>query len=469
MRACMGITIAFLALLAGCATTVVKAPEPTTAPTAWSVRGDAHVTTIPPTAAWWEELADDELNQFVALALQNGADVSVAAARVRQARAFAKEAGANRLPQVDIGVAGSRRRFSEASLRDSEGGRHKIAPYHQSSLGAWLDARYEIDLLGRLALAERAAATESIARDEDLRAVRQWLAREVVLAYADLRLADERTAHSREASMHLGEMLDSMRERLKVGLAAREHLREAERRLAETGDAQAALSQERHAALTRLANLLGKSTGELQIQARTDYFARLGLSGAVTPDLPATVLERRADVAAAWQRVLVASDQAEHIRLDRYPSLTLTSSTGYVSETFRHWFSGNALAWLLQAALRAPLFDGGRIEARSEQARAAVDELHAQYRKVVVNALAEAETALSATQAASERVTFASSELARRAADRAAAADLRSAGIGSRPELLQKEIEQLAAAEILSMRRHDLLAAWASAQKALGR
>jgi hypothetical protein len=40
---------------------------------------------------------------------------------------------------------------------------------------------------------------------------------------------------------------------------------------------------------------------------------------------------------------------------------------------------------------------------------------------------------------------------------------------GSRPELVQKEVVQLAAAQTLSARRHDLLVAWANTQKALGR
>jgi hypothetical protein len=76
---------------------------------------------------------------------------------------------------------------------------------------------------------------------------------------------------------------------------------------------------------------------------------------------------------------------------------------------------------------------------------------------------------LSATQTARKRAALAKAELVRRVADRAAAADLRSAGIGSRPELVQKEIEQIVAAETLSARRHDLLVAWTTAQKALGR
>lgn len=465
----VGMLIALLALLTGCAAPVVRAPEPMAPPTAWSARIGTAAAAAVPVTAWWEELADDQLNRLVELALRDGADVSVAAARVRQARAFAKEAGANRLPQVDVGVAGSRERVPKTSLPDGEGGRQTTPAYRQSNFAARLNARYEIDLLGRLALGERAAAAESAASGEDLCAVRQWFAREVVLAYADLRLADERAALSREAGIRLGKLLHSEQERLKAGLVAHERLRAAERTLAETRDAQAALAQERHAALARLANLLGLSTGELQVQARADYFARLGLSGAVTPYLPATVLERRPDVAAAWQRVLAASDQAERSRLERYPALALTGSAGYVSEAFRRWLTGDALAWLLQAAVQAPLFDGGRIEARTEQARAAVDELHAQHRKLVVSALAEAETAMSATQTARERAAFAEAELVRRVADRAGAADLRSAGMGSRPELVQKEIEQLAAEETLSVRRHDLLVAWANTQKALGR
>lgn len=102
----------------------------------------------------------------------------------------------------------------------------------------------------------------------------------------------------------LGELLNSERGRLKAGLVAREGAREgareAERMLAQTCGAQAHVSRERHTALARLANLLGKSTGELQVQTRAGYLTQLGLSGAVTPDLLASPLKWRADVATAW-------------------------------------------------------------------------------------------------------------------------------------------------------------------------
>ena len=458
-----------LVFLTGCTTTAVKHPTPIAAPASWSMEIDTATTTTIPFVTWWEELADEQLNQLVEKSLQNSADIQVAAARVKQARAFAKEMGANRLPQIEVGVAAFRERVSETSLPDTEGNKQTTPAYRQSNFAARLEVRYEVDLLGRLALNERAASTELTASKEELRAVRQWLAQEVVLAYADLRLADERTAFANEISLQLNILHNSEQERLKAGLIARHGLYEVERRLAETNDAKAILVQERHAALARLANLVGTSTSELQIDARVDYFARLGLSGALTPDLPATVIEQRADLAAAWQRALAASALAERARLERYPALSLTGSAGYVSEAFRRWLVGDALAWLAQAALQSPLFDAGRIEARAEQAHATFDELYAHYRKLVLNALAETETALSATRTARERMVFAEFELARRVVEHAATADLRSAGIGSKPELVEKEINQLTAADSLSKRRHDLLVAWANTQKALGR
>lgn len=469
MRAPTGWLIVALALLTGCATTAVKAPAPTAAPAAWSARIEPPGAAAVPVAAWWEELADGQLNRLVEQALQDGTDVQVAAARVRQARAFAREADANRMPQLDLGVAGMRQRIAKSSVRDTEGGTLAVPAYRQSNMAARVDARYEVDLLGRLALDARAAAADSAASSAELRAVRQWLAGEVVLAYAALRLADERAAMARDAGMLLDALRHSTQERLGAGLAARDQVRAAEGALAATRDLEAALRHARHAALAHLATLVGTSAGALRLEPHAEYFGRLGLSGAVTPDLPAAALGRRADVDAAWQRLLAASDRAERARLERYPALSLTGSAGLVTEALRRWLTGDALAWVAQAAVQGPLFDGGRIAARTEQAHAEVDALHAQHRKLMVAALAETETALSATQAARDRVALADAELARRVADRQAVADRRAVGLASGPELLQKEVDRLTARDSLSTRRYELLVAWAGAQRALGR
>ena len=457
-------------LLGGCASHPVLVPEAAAVPGAWSSAVNTVATSgAQPSTAWWKELGDSELDDIVATALETNVDVSVAATRVRQARALTGEARAARLPQLDVGVGMARERVPKSSTRDTDGTRVAIPAFRQSRFNAQVEARYEIDLLGRLALGEQAAAADLAASQADLRAVKQWLVQEVVLVYADLRFADDRASSAHDAEVALVALLVAQRELLAVGLIERNRVHDAERQLVDKHDDMIVIGHERHAALARLAGLLGKAPTEVEVKSRQHYFERLALSGAIAADLPATVIEQRADVAAAWHRVLATNRQAERTRLERYPSLTLTGNTGFVSSSVRHWLIGDALAWVVQAALQAPLLDGGQARARGDQAIAVMDEQFALHRKVVLQALVEVETALSAAHAGKYRVDLAETQLARRLDDRNAAGRALAAGIGSRPSLLQAELALLAATEAVSLRRHGLLGAWANAHKALGR
>jgi len=458
-----------LATMSGCATPVVRTPEKSALPQAWSATSGAPVQAGSMVDIWWHELADEPLNRLVDVALNNSPDIEMAAARVQQARALARESDANRMPQFDAGLGAGHQRTPQSVWRDTQGARQTIPAYRQSGFAARVDARLEVDVWGRLALGQRVAAADLAASQDDLRAVRQWLAREVVLAYADLRLADDRAALAIRARLLLDELLAFEQQRLAAGLISRGRIRELERLVADQADAQTLLDQERRAALNRLASLLGQWTSQLQIPAHAGYFSALGLSGAVTPDLPAHALERRADVSASWNRVLAAGGHAERVRLERYPALTLTGSAGFISPALRGWLGTDAVAWAAQSLIQARVFDGGRLQARGEQARAMADESIARYRKTVLAALAEVETALSLTQTVRERVTLAQAELVRRRADTRQLEDLKAAGLAARPALLEREVARLAAEETLSLRRHELLVAWAQAQTALGR
>ena len=464
------ILLAAAYLLGGCASHPVRVPEAAAVPGTWSAAvSTAVISGVQPSTPWWKELGDSELDGIVAAALESNTDVRVAAARVRQARAMADGAHATRLPQLDVGAGMARERVPKSSALDTEGTRVVIPAFRQSRFSAQVEARYEIDLLGRLTLGEQAAAADLAASQSDLRAVKQWLVQEVVLVYADLRLAEDRASSAHDAQAALVALLVAQRELLAAGLIERYRVRDAERQLADKHDDMIAIGHERHAALARLAGLLGKAPTEVEVKSRERYFERLALSGAVAAELPATVIEQRADVAAAWQRVLSASRQAERARLERYPSLTLTGNTGFVSAAVRRWLIGDALAWVAQAALQGPLLDGGRARARGDQAIAVMDEQFAWHRKVVLQALVEVETALSATHAGKSRVDLAETERERRLADRDASGQALAAGINSRPSLLQAELALLAATEAVSLRRHELLGAWVNAQKSLGR
>lgn len=461
--------LSLLALwLGGCAAGPSPAPRPVAAPSGWMTATAGVTSDGGPEAAWWKELRDARLDEWIEQAWRDSADVRILVARLEQARAAGDAAAAARRPQLDYGVAASRERMPRSPLRDGGGYETTVPPTRKSLFSAQLSGRYEIDLLGRLALARQAADASVAASESDLRALRQWLAAEVVQACAELRRTEHDSAVTAVIGTLLERLLGSAREQLAAGIVARDVVREAERQLADNRDAQIDLVRQRQAALARLALLLGRAPAELSVSPDEFWLKHTPVSGAVLPDLPAAVITQRADVAAAWQRVGAAAARARSTNLERYPSFALTGNGGFVSEVFRRWFAGDALSWVAQAAVQGPLLDGGRQRARAREAAGAMQEAYAQYRKLTLQALTEVETALSATQAAHEHVELAQRELARRHADRDDVDAGRAAGLESRPRWVRAELARVQAEAALQARRFELLIAWVSAQRALG-
>jgi outer membrane protein TolC len=88
---------------------------------------------------------------------------------------------------------------------------------------------------------------------------------------------------------------------------------------------------------------------------------------------------------------------------------------------------------------------------------------------VVLEALAEVETALSDLHAEHERVELAEGQFARMLADHTDADAMRAAGVHSRPAVLQTRLAQLQAEAALQQRRCALLLAGVRTERALGR
>ncbi|MGB3934428.1 MAG: efflux transporter outer membrane subunit, partial [Burkholderiales bacterium] len=112
--------------------------------------------------------------------------------------------------------------------------------------------------------------------------------------------------------------------------------------------------------------------------------------------LPAELLERRPDVAAAERRVEAANAQIGVAKAAYFPAATLTGVYGYQSATNALWFTAPSNFWSLGAALALTIFDGGRRAAVSDQALAAYDQTVANYRGTVLTAFAEVEDNLAA-------------------------------------------------------------------------
>src|SRR5690242_19720300 len=106
---------ALAAVLSGCTVGPdYKRPEVATPP-AWKAAPEATTPSPWPATAWWNGFQSPVLTAYIAQAQRANYDIAAAAARVAQADARAKIAGAALLPAVDAGADVSRSRLSSST------------------------------------------------------------------------------------------------------------------------------------------------------------------------------------------------------------------------------------------------------------------------------------------------------------------------------------------------------------------
>jgi len=339
---------------------------------------------------WWLAYQDSTLNRLIDSALQHNTDLAVAAARLQQARAALGEADAERMPQLDL-TAGSARGTqagagpSGTSLLNSS----NTTPVKLTSLGASFS--YEIDLAGRLSGASRAAALDAEASAALLQGSQLLISSQVAQAYFRLQFLDQQRKLLQETVQSYARSEQLTQQRYQAG----EESGLALARIA--ADSQAtraqaiALDRQRAEAENALALLLGQPASGFQL-AEADFRSALPQ---IPAGVPAAMLARRPDVAAAQRKLLAAQTRVGVAQAAWFPDLTLTSAGGYASSQLRDIFRWSARAWSVEGLLSLPLFDGGRRQALLGSARADMELAMADYRHSILQSLGEVEDSLS--------------------------------------------------------------------------
>jgi multidrug efflux system outer membrane protein len=392
-------------VLAGCAT----APEPrdaqlsvpagfkeaqANAPTDTSAASQGHWQTAQPSeaahrGAWWLAFDDAALNELQQQAEAANPSLAVAAARVKAARASLGSARADRLPQVGLNAGVARQKFSPAQQGVAEG--TNLPPGTVWSAG--LTASYEVDLFSRVANSVNAAQADAQASEATYRSVLLALQADVAQAYFQLRTLDADVAVLERTLGLRQETSDLIGKRRDAGDVSELDVARARTELATTRAELQGVRGQRAQVEHALALLLGKAPANftmpaqpLAVDARVPH---------VPAGLPSTLLERRPDVAAAQAQMMAATARVGQARSAVFPSLVLTANGGNASYELRDLFDWSARAWLVNAVLSMPLFDGGRNKANITRAEAALDESVASYRQTVLAAFGDVEDKLS--------------------------------------------------------------------------
>jgi multidrug efflux system outer membrane protein len=382
----LGLSLVFLVVLAGCATSLPKVepeklpPVPPEFKENWTVAAPAEAQLR---GEWWKAFADPVLDDLVARAERANSSIQIAAARLAQARAVARVTDADRSPQVS--ASASAQRFQGIINGNPPGPARNL-------FSAGADLSYEVDLFGRLSHASAAAALDAQAREGLLQSTRLLIQAEVAQAYLALRALDTERALVRDTLGAYRETLALTERRWRAGDVAELDVARATTEVAATESEALALDRRRVELEHALAVLLGEAPAQFSLPVQNWETALPVIPAGV----PATVLTRRPDVSAAQNSVMAAQARVGGAKAAWFPNIALTASGGYASPELSDLFKWSSRAWAIGALASLPIFDGGRRKAGVQAASADFDAAVAQYREQVLVAFKDVEDQLAA-------------------------------------------------------------------------
>ena len=396
-----------------------------------------------PADTWWTAYSDPGLDALIAQGLANSPDMAIAAARIRAADGVARQAGAAALPTlgVDAAVGGNKQSYNMGI--PAQFVPHGVVDTGRISGTLGLD----LDLWGRNRAALSAASGEGAAARVDGAQARLLLTSAIALAWGDLaQLYATRDVAARQAEV-LAETERLTETRRASGIDSGIDLNLARARHAGAQQALAALDEAIAISRNRIAALVGAGPD----LSATLPMPRAGLtaSTAIPAELPASLVARRPDLAAALLRTEAAAQRVKVARLDFYPDINLSAVVGLQSLGIAQLFDSGSTYANFGPAIRLPLFEGGRLRGRYDSAAAGYEEAVARYDQSLLGALREVADTLESRRDLAGRLASA------RAADAAAqeAARLvalrRAQGIASQLQVLAAEDTALSARRLV--------------------
>lgn len=386
-RAPLPLALGGALLLAGCAVGPDYSRPATSLPARYGEAApDAATEAAPVSRAWWKLFKDPTLDELVEQALRNNTDVRLAVARIEEADAALREAGAALLPEVDLGGSGSRSRVSEMAATPIPAN----APVIRQSFKATLSSAFELDFWGKLRRGSEAARAQALASRHAKDTVDLTLAGLVAQNFLSLRALDAQLAVSRETLTNREATLTLTRHRTENGIASQLDVQQAEGARAALAAQIADLLQQRALVEHQLALL----AGTMDLKLADGDVRQLPLPPAPPAGLPSTLLEARPDVREAEARLAAANARIGVAKAALFPSISLTGSLGGESKELSDLFKSGAHIWSAGFGLTLPIFDAGRLSARVDQASAQQKQALASYQRTIENAFKEVNDAL---------------------------------------------------------------------------
>lgn len=435
--------------------------------TAPSVEARSATLPAPPLDQWWLGFQDPELTKVVQRAIDQNLDLAASMTRVEQARAAAKEAGAQRLPTANLNA--STTSFSQ-SLESEVGRIHNLIPSFnrdQNYYDLGISASWEIDIFGSLRRGAEAATAEAQAAEASRTGTRISIAAEAADAYLQIRGAQSRLGFAKDQIATDQHLVDLARQRKDAGVASDRELAQAEAVLSQAKATIPLLNILLVSQLNRLDVLMGAQPGT--------YAAELKVVADIpsVPAIPNTsqpmdLLRRRPDVIAAEREVAASNARIGQAIAEYYPKVSLSGIVGSEAIAPTHLFQQQGFQPTAVAGLRWRLFDFGRVDAEVKMAKGANAEALLKYRSSVLHAAEDVEDAFTLLVESENRGAEIQKEIDQLNRVRDRSQESYEAGVIGLTDVLDADRQLLAAKDELAITREATARAAVGSFRALG-
>jgi NodT family efflux transporter outer membrane factor (OMF) lipoprotein len=375
-----------IALLSACSVgPAYKRPE-IPPPDHWhEAPAPASDTSVWPQADWWHGFGSPQLDDLIAEAQKSNDDLAGAIARVQEADAQVRIAGAPLFPSIDGGADATRERGVVSG----------VGPEVYNIFNPQLTATYELDFWGKNRAQRNSARAAALASRFDQQTVALTVVSSVAETYFQALELRDRIEVAQQNLANGQKILEGLGFELQAGIATGLDVAQQETAVALLKAALPPLLQQFRQTVYALAVLLGKTPESFDVASGTlnDLSSPRIIAG-----LPSQLLSRRPDVAEAEQQLIAANADITVARAALFPTIALTATGGYESSTLTSLISPASRVYAFSAGLTQPIFHGGALRGQVAYSNARYTELLTTYHKTVITAFSNVEGALVAAR-----------------------------------------------------------------------
>jgi NodT family efflux transporter outer membrane factor (OMF) lipoprotein len=400
MRASLRTALAACTLplvLAGCTVGADYHRPQVKAPPAWHAQSTAVASVTvggEVDERWWASFNDAELTSLVGRMMRQNLDLASAAERIQQARAQRTVTHSAGQPQVGAQAQYARERLSPSGVlslvQPAPGAPLEVDSWSQSLAASW-----EVDMFGKVRRAVEAADANTAVVIEARHAVALDALADLAGDYMDLRGVQAREAIARDNLATARQTLVIVKDRFANGLGTTLDVARAQGQVEAIAATLPLLHTRRVQLIDAMGTLLAAQPRELEAEL-TPVAALPAVPLAPRVGLPGDLLRRRPDIREAEAALHAATAETGVATAAFYPDISLTGQFGTDGLHLRNLWSAANRAFSVGPTISLPFFQGGRLKGTLALRKAQQREAAILYQKSVIQALNDADSALTA-------------------------------------------------------------------------